>query len=97
MALGVSTVVIVDENWLCGRKQRVTLNGQCSGWKGVLNGVLQGPVLKPLLFVMYVNDSDELVACKILKFADDAKIYTDCGKKYTLKVFRRFLSNCLKL
>jgi len=55
------------ENWLSGRKQRVTLNGQCSSWKDVLSGVLQGSVLVPILFLIYINDIGVSVACKVLK------------------------------
>jgi len=32
-------------------------------------------VLGPLLFVVYINDNDEQIVSKILKFTDDAKIY----------------------
>ena len=32
-------------------------------------------VLGPLLFVIYINNIDESVGCKVLKFTDDAKIY----------------------
>ena len=75
MVLGVLLLWI--ENWLSGRKQRVTLNGQCSSWKDVLSGVSQGSVglLGPILFWIYINNIDESVACKVLKFADDTKIY----------------------
>ena len=33
------------ENYLTGRQQRVTLNGQTSSWKSILAGVPQGSVL----------------------------------------------------
>jgi len=34
-----------------------------------------GSVLGPLLFVIYINDIDEVVNSKVLKFADDTKIF----------------------
>jgi len=63
------------ENWLSNRKQRVVLNGQFSDWRDVLSGVPQGSVLGPLLFLIYINDIDESVGGRILKFADDTKVY----------------------
>ena len=53
------------------RKQRVVLNGCFSEWRDVVSGVPQGSVLGPLLFIMYINDIDDCVAGRILKFADD--------------------------
>ena len=44
------------ENYLTGRQQRVVLNGQTSSWKNILAGVLQGFVLGPLQFLIYIND-----------------------------------------
>ena len=63
------------ENWLSDRKQRVVLNGQYSDWRCVFSGVPQGSVLGPLLFVVYILMTDECIASKILKFADDTKVY----------------------
>jgi len=55
------------------RKQRVVLNGQFSDWRDVFSGVPQRSVLCPLVFLIYINDIDEPVNGKILKFADDTR------------------------
>ena len=47
---------IIDwiEQWLTDRRQRVAVDGEVSNWKSVLSGVLQGSVLGPLLFLIYI-------------------------------------------
>ena len=62
------------EDWLSERKQRIVINGKASHWRDVLSGVPQGSVLGPILFIIYVNDIDDGLICKISKFADDTKI-----------------------
>ena len=61
-------------NWLVGRKQRVVLNGAESDWVDVTGGAPQGSVLGPLLFIIYANDLELGVNCRIFKFADDSKM-----------------------
>ena len=63
-------------NYLENREQRVVLNGQTSEWKKMNSGVPQGSVLRPLLFLIYINDlPDGLTSmCKI--FADDTSLFS---------------------
>ena len=76
------------EQWLTDRRQRVVVDGEVSSWKQVLSGVPQGSVLGPILFLVYINDLEEGVSGKILKFADDTKLFRkvkEIGDKQNLQ------------
>ena len=62
------------EKWLIDRRQRVVVDREVSNWKSVLSGVLQGSVLGPILFLIYINELDDDITSKVLKFADDTKV-----------------------
>ena len=63
-------------SFLSGQHQRVVVKGEISKWYPVDSGISQGSVLRPLLFILYVNDIPDLVNSKVKMFADDFKIYT---------------------
>ena len=59
------------ENYRHNRKQRVVLNGFYSDYSLIESGLPQGPVLGPLLFLVYINDLERNVRSNIKFFAND--------------------------
>ena len=60
------------------RKQRVLENGTYSEYHTITQGVPQGSVLGPMLYIMYANDLAGVLCkhCKVAMYADDTVIYT---------------------
>ena len=65
------------KSYLLGREQRVIIGNTHSIYKPVSSGVLQGSILGPLLFVLFINDiSDGLTpGTDLALYADDTKIW----------------------
>ena len=66
-------------NFLCNRTQQTRVGAALSEPKTIVSGVIQGSVLGPLLFVLFINDLIVLLnddQCNIQMYADDLKLYT---------------------
>ena len=57
--------------FLTGRKQRVVMGEYISEWVKVNSSVIQGPVLGPLLFILFINDLVDFILNKAKLFAED--------------------------
>ena len=70
-------------SYLQGRKQQVTVLGATSRELPVTSGVQQGPLLRQILFLLFVDDLPNTV--KTSRVADDTKLFksidsiTDCN------------------
>ena len=58
------------------RRHRVTIEGMASQWKSVTSGVPQGSIIRPILFLIYINDIGSYISTDSLLhlFAEDAKL-----------------------
>ena len=54
----------------------MVLNGSSSDYSGIESGVLQGSVLGPLVFLIYINDLERNIKSNIKFFADDSMIFS---------------------
>ena len=58
----------------------VILDGKSSQEYPVNAGVLQGSILGPTLFLLYINDLPDDVICNIAIYADDTTLYSKCDQ-----------------
>ena len=63
-------------SYLSGRYQRVVVHGVESTWTKVTSGVVQGSVLGPTMFNLFINDLPLAIkSSRCSLFADDAKMF----------------------
>ena len=83
-------------SWLTVRRQRVVINGVSSSCGHFIIRVPQGSVLRPLLFLIYINDIDTDLFSKICKFANDTKIGRAVATEDEVQLLRDDLKNLAK-
>ena len=69
-SLGISIINLMEQ-CRTDRRQRVVVDGEVSNWKSVFSGAPQGFVLGPIILLIYINDLEESVISKLLKFVED--------------------------
>ena len=60
------------QSYLSGRRFRVNIKSKYSSTAKIECGVPQGSILRPLLFLLYVNDMNQAVDCDLFLYADDS-------------------------
>ena len=79
-------VLSLLQSYLCNRFQRSIINGSFSGWNEVITGVLQGSILGPLLFNMFLNDVFLFILkCQLCNYADDNTLYKSEKNMWKIK------------
>ena len=63
-------------DFLSNRKQRIVFNGQHSSWVDIKAGVPQGSIVRPLLFLVYINYLPENLHSSPKLFADDTSYFS---------------------
>ena len=88
--------MIISEEFLKDRKQRVVLNGQCLSCPDIHTGVVpQGSILGPLLFFVYINDLSNDVKSKCKLFADDTSLFPvvhDILQQILIMIYRKLMN-----
>ena len=64
------------QRFLADRMQRTVLNGKTSQWGKISAGALQGSILGPLSFLVYINDLTTDLKCNVKLFVDDTSIFS---------------------
>ena len=77
-----------------GRSQYVEINGHKSSHLQISTGILQGSVLGPLLFLIYINDLPNASnVVDMLMYADDTTLFCNMTDTITVDVINEELSN----
>ena len=79
-------------DYLTSRKQRVVVDGSISSSTEVLSGVLQGSILGPLLFLIYIDGITKVKLSnnsRLVLYADDVLIYSAISDNNDYQLLQR--------
>ena len=65
--------------------------GEMSSWVTVTNGIPQGSVIGPVLFLVYINDLPAKLQSKVQLFADDTIVYMAVTNKTDAAILQKDL------
>ena len=68
-------IIRLIETFLTDITKIVCVEGSLSNWEDVLSGILQGSVLHPTLFVVFINYMPDAITSISMMFADDAIVF----------------------
>ena len=69
-----STLISI-KSWHTSRTRSVIIDGECSKSVNVTSGVPQGTVFDPLMFLLFINDTQHDLECTLKLFADEPLLY----------------------
>ena len=79
------------ESFLSNRTQSVVVEGTAFDRVPVLSGILQGSVLGPCLFLLYINDIADGLTSTTRLFADDTMIYMAVKSRAAAQILQQDL------
>ena len=82
--------------FLSDRTQTVVLENEKSNIVPVTSGVLQGSVLGPILFLIYINDLPDSIKSKVPLFAEDTAIYLAVSSLQDAQILQQDLDHLNK-
>ena len=65
------------------------MGGVSSTWKLFTSGISQGSVFGPILLLVFINDIDNNISNRILKFADDTKLFGQVNNQEQIESMQR--------
>jgi len=79
-------LIKIIHNYLSGRTGYVQIEESRSCDRDILTGCVQGSILGPVLFNIYMSELEDVVApCKLISYADDSYIVIEAENKEILK------------